>query len=268
GSVPNPLSDGCKEIDYSYTLDPTNGIADDGSDRPYLPRLTITRVPANRSLREISRTYFSSDSSGWDETQVCPTPGATWGYAGNLSTVHYYNLQQLNGNNGQLSRAQLYSVSRPDGTASIYEYPDQYTTIEYSGEPDYWPEPGSVLDGTITTTVLAGWSHPVSVTKQDYLSGIIVSSQTDTYTNSTGAYLDPLFRSYIATDLAGLQTQYIYNDCCGLDHVIGPDGTTTYYDYDPNFKRLLGTAKVVSASGGMITTTNVLDGLGRVLASV
>jgi len=259
GTAPNPSL--CTVTEYAYSLDSTvDGIDDDGALYPFTARRTIVKVPVAGSPQEISRTYHTVYASTWEETQQCPDPGAQWGAAANLRTVTCKDYQ-----------GRVVSSLNQDGTASVYTYQDDYTTIVQTGQPDNSVWPNSILSGTQTTTVVDELGLVQSVTSQDIATSVILSSQTYNYKDSGGNYLDPLRRSYDVTDLANRTTQYRYNDCCGLDYVVDGEGIKTYYEYDNVMKRQIGTRQVVSVVGSqerVIETTNRLDGLGRVLATM
>jgi len=111
----------------------------------------------------------------------------------------------------------------------------------------------------------------LSVTSLDITNSVVLASQVYNYKDSGGNYLDTLRRSYDVTDLAGRTAHYRYNDCCGLDYIDDREGIRTYYEYDPLMKRQIGTRTVVDVVGSLdraIETTNRLDGLGRVLATM
>lgn len=271
GTVPNPITNNCKETDYAYTLSSSeDGVTDDDSIYITTPRRTIVSIPAQGALREISRTYDQVFELS-EEVQQCPAPGSLWNASGNLRTITAYYSTGVTNVPGGSTRGKIQSISHPDGTAALYRYPDNYTTIEQTGEPDSFDYPTLIQDGTQTTTVVDGLGNVLTNTTASINLGtgvsITLAKDIYNYKDSNGNWLDPLERSYNLTDMAGRTTQYRYNDCCGLDHTVDPDGVTTTYIYDSNTKRLLGTTKTVSANAS-IERTNILDGLGRVLASM
>jgi RHS repeat-associated protein len=72
--------------------------------------------------------------------------------------------------------------------------------------------------------------------------------------------------SYQVVDLAGRTTTYQYASCgCGLESVTDPDGVVTEYSYD-DLKRPFATTILRGSSS--VTTTQTLDGAGRVLQAV
>ncbi|HWV99695.1 MAG TPA: RHS repeat-associated core domain-containing protein [Candidatus Acidoferrum sp.] len=262
GSEPNPITSACKVASYAYTLSAgVDGIDDFGTNRPWVARRTIVRAPVQGALQEISRQYCHVISTNEYQTQVCPNPGAQWGDAANLYT---YTKNNPDG--------KPYIVSRQDGTASIYYDAAGYSEVdEWRGQPDSVAYPGSIPNGTYTATIYDDLGNITSRVTTSIPEGVKLSSETYKYTDGSGNYLDRLRRSYDLADLANRTNQLRYNDCCGLSYSVDPDGATTTYIYDYNSKRLLGTSKVVAVNGqtqSVITTTNLLDGLGRVLAAM
>src|SRR5262249_35625560 len=162
------------------------------------------------------------------------------------------------------------SISSPDGTATLYTRPDDYTTVIETGEPNAWANPTQIFNGTRTTNVVDSFGLPLTSTTLDLhatAGGPVLSRRVYSYQDGSGHDLDPLHRSYDVTDtLAGLTTQYRYN-CCSLDYVVEPDGTKTYHDYDL-LKREIGTRRlldIVSSSERVIQITNLLNGAGDIL---
>jgi RHS repeat-associated protein len=282
GTVPAPLTNPCKEIDYSYTLGAGDGTSDDGTLNPWTPRKISVKVPVSGAMREISRTYHEVEGNPapqgqpiviYEEEQVCPNStadgsGALWGQSGNLITTTYESTNQ------DFSYGLPVLVERPDDTVSIFGYSTNsdgsQTTTESAGQPDSTANPTTVVQGTETVTDVDSLGRIASRTVYAIQPGLTnqVTLASSTYDYVTPG--DPSGRSYNLSDLAQRQTQYRYDDCCGLDNVTDPDGVITYYLYDANMKWLLGTSRVVGVGGSQntIQTTNVLDALGRVLATV
>ncbi|MEI8122611.1 MAG: hypothetical protein WCI20_11200 [bacterium] len=256
-----PYPNLCKVTEYAYSFDPdVDGIGDDSGLYLLTARRTIVKVPVAGAPQEISRTYHRVYDSTREEAQECPDPGATWGAAANLRMVTVKDDQ-----------GRVVSSLHQDGTATIYTYQDDYTTIEETGQPDDPSVPGSIVSGTQTTTVVDELGLLLSVTSLDITNSVVLASQVYNYKDSGGNYLDTLRRSYDVTDLAGRTAHYRYNDCCGLDYIDDREGIRTYYEYDPLMKRQIGTRTVVDVVGSLdraIETTNRLDGLGRVLATM
>jgi RHS repeat-associated protein len=148
-----------------------------------------------------------------------------------------------------------------------YDYAgDGATEVEETGQSSVWGDRSAwVVDGTQTTTLRDERGRVTSRTTRairNSVADIILSSEIYSYS-------DPLGRSYDVTDLAQRTTHYGYS-CCGLDYVTDADGATTYYLYDESLKRLIGTRRVVDVvflAERSIITTNLLDPMGRVLAT-
>jgi RHS repeat-associated protein len=273
---PDPLLDNCKETDFIYTLDssvdgnlPFN---DDPSANPWVARKTLVRIPVGGQMKEVSRTYHTFFNEFYEETMECPTPLSTWDAADNMHTIT--QTFEVDDGSGDWRKDLPVKVSRPDGTATLYTYSDDgTTTTETAGEPDYWADPSYIVNGTQTVTVRDSLGRIASQTVTAVRNGVadvVLGSQTYSYTDANSDPFDPLGRSYNVKDLAGRVTQYRYS-CCAVDYVIDPDNVTTYYIYDDNLKRLLGTRKVIDVEGDTelsLWTTNLLDGANRVLATL
>ena len=260
GTEPNPLVDHCKNTTYSYSLN----TADDGEnfagdpDNPWSICKTVVSIPVNSggtwSLQEVSRTYNESSYDwGWSDSRQCVKPGASWSDAGNLDTYteSNYGYDWPSGLNGL-----PVSVTHPDGSVTTYSYTDDTTT---ENDPD----------GTQTVTLTDAWGNPLSRTKTDTTTGVVLSKVKYNYQDGSDEYYDPLRRGHDVTDLAGRTTQYRYTDCCGYSTVTDPDGVTTQYDYDVLKRQVASTAfHVAYGSGDGIKTTNVLSSTSQVLQTM
>jgi len=242
GSAPNPAT--CKLTQYAYSL--TNTV--DGVDYPgntnnmFMPAKTSVDIYS----QEVSRTYHIA-YAGYDEVHRCVTPGSLWTNPNCLTNITYTYF------GGGYTAGKPYEVVDETGAQTTYAYPNTNTVIEY--DPD----------ATETTNVLDDWGNPLSSTRVDSATGVVLGQTLYTYTNSSGEFFDPLRRSYTVADLAGRITEYNYG-CCGLESMTDPDGVITLYNYDMLKNQ---TAQAISHDGGSsyVTTTNTLDGLGRVLAT-
>ena len=247
-TVPDPLVDLCKETDYTY---------DDTSVNPFEAVQVVTSVPVQVNgswqLQEISRNY-SYTSSGFHSQEQCSQPGAGQGSPGNLVTMTYAYDQW-----DPASAGRTKSVSYPDGTASFYTYAltsTNFTTVESTGQPDYWWQPSSITDGKETTMVIDSLGRIQSKIVKDIQTGITLSQETYYYSTN-----DPLGSDYSVVDLAGRTNTYEYA-CCGLDSSLDPDGVGASYAYD-SMKRVTSTSVIRGSS--WVSTTNAYNGLGRVL---
>jgi len=280
GSVttePVPEDVGCKMTQYTYALtNEVDGIDDGGDpDDPWSVRKTIMSLPVqagtNWQLREVSRTYHYSHQASsiyYDETQVCPMPGGLWGDPGNLITINTRH------DTADFKQGLPASESRPDGTATVYSYElnettGVMTTTMQTGVPNSWISPSFMTAGTETVTVTDEFGNVTSRTQKDIYTEVVLARETYNYLTATNTLIDQLKRSYDVTDLAGRVTQYRYANCCGVDYTIDPDGVQTYRLRD-DLNRSVGTRRVVEIAGGnerSITTTNLLDAAGRILAT-
>lgn len=240
-NVPDPATDLCKQTVNTYDsygqLIQTDASVPDGSG----------------AMREIASSYHTHNQNQTID-EVASNPGiGSWG-AGNLFTVTWtYD------DSDPVSAGRIKSVTRPDGTATLYSYTltaTNFITVESTGQPDYWYSPSSIQDGTETETTVDLLGRIQSKVTKDILSGKVLSQETYIYSAS-----DPYGHDYYVVDLAGRTNTYEYA-CCGLDSSVDPDGVGTSYTYD-SMKRVTSTSVIRGSS--WVTTTNQYDGLGRVL---
>jgi len=241
---PNPQGDNCRLTQYSYA-----------TDDPYDPTFnvvyrTVVSIPLQSGQdwiwHEVSRSYHTVyPEIGFDLVQQCVNPDGYDGDPSNLSTLTYTHVTY------DFQHGLPYYVQHSDATTTSYTYPDQYTTIESSS------------DGTETTTVVDELGNIVSRTTLD--ASVTLAAETYIRTNASGEYFDPLRRGYDMVDLGGRTNRYRYNECCGYDYTVNAEGQTNRFDYD-TLKRQVARTLFYGGSTG-IKTTNVLDGLGRVVVA-
>ena len=230
---------------------------DPDPDNPLSPLKTTVSLPVasgtNWISQEVSRIYHITDvSSSGHTTRMrlsnANTRGRNFTASSNLVTDTESFVTD------DYTSGLPYSIAHSDGTTTSYSYPDPYTTIR--NDPD----------GSETTNVVDAWGKPLSETKIDLGTGVVLENKVYTYTNGSGQLLlDPLEPQLLCiADLAGRTTHYIY-DCCNLDSVVDPDYVSTGYSYDP-MKRRVATS-VYYGGTNAITTTNILDAAGRVLVT-
>jgi RHS repeat-associated protein len=270
--APDPAQDHFKKTVYSYTLtDAVDGVTDNGTVNAWLPRKVSVSVTGSGVLREISRTYRRVTDTTQEEIQECPNPIATtrWSDNASLRTInfYYYALDDSD----DYRKGLPVSVSRPDGTATVYTYSsDGSVKTVGTGQPDSWDRPGAILDGTVVETVFNALGQPsseITVARQPGTADIVIGSKLYNYKNDAGQDLDALHRSYDLTELGNKITKFRY-DCCGLLSVVDPAGVTTYYERELQRNRDIGTKTVVGFSGQneqVVEVTNKLDALGRVI---
>jgi hypothetical protein len=245
----NALESNCRAVHYDYT--PLANSGDDGSLQPQAPRTTIEYLLG----QEIGRTY-AVIKPGEKRSIRCQTAGAAWTAADNLVTITRY---YTTGSFTDYAR----STDYPDGTRTAWLYSTSgtgtnatQTTVVLNGQVD----PNSdtnILAGTITTAALGHVGQLISTTVQDKASTTILNQ--DNYT-----YLDEFRRSYTVAHLDATTETYQYA-CCGLDTTTDRDGVQSQYLYD-DMGRQLG--RTILAYTPTLTTTNILNAAGNVLATV
>lgn len=240
-NAPDPATDQCKQTVNTY------------DSYGQLIQTDVSVPDGSGSMREIASSYHTHNQNQTID-EVASNPGiGSWG-AGNLATVTWtYD------DSDPVSAGRIKSVSRSDGTATLYLYTltaTNFITVESSGQPDYWYNPSSIQDGTETETTVDLLGRIQSKVIKDIQNGKILSRETYTYSAS-----DPYGHDFYVVDLAGQTNTYEYA-CCGLDSSMDPDGVGTSYTYD-SMKRVTSTAIIRGPS--WVTTTNTYDGLGRIL---
>ncbi len=249
---PDPSITHCKRTTYYYSVDPTisSGCITIDPWKPFSTTVYIaTFYGPNWGWQAVSKTtdnIHTAYHKTWsgDEFRQYVYP----------DDPHFLETDTKNLATGGCTNGRPYLIIHPDGSETDYSYPDEFTTIE------------SDPDGTQTTNIVDELGNPLSTTKIHRVTGVVLSRQIYTYTNASGDYYDQLRRSHDVTDLAGRTTQYRYNDCCGLYTVTDPDGVTTVFTKDVLNRQVASTVYYGNyGSGNGITTTNVLNALGRVL---
>jgi len=153
----------------------------------------------------------------------------------------------------------LKAVVHPDKTLTTYSYATNatgtlWTNIVAHGTPD--PTYTTVIDGTITYSVITNSGWYLLVETRDIATGVVLSR--DMYSN-----FDEFGRPRRVTHLDGTYEDTYYSTCCGtVESTTDRDGVLTQYLYDAA-GRQTGYRKVYGAN--VITYTNVLDAAGRVL---
>jgi RHS repeat-associated protein len=245
GTAPNPLVNHCKLTSYAYdvpTIDTNNNTTEDIFQSRWTTNLIPVQGSSGWALQVVACQFYYLDSEESDLYQyINPGVDSSYLYTGTSDGQNWFGVRSP------------WEISHPDGTSTFYDYPDQFTTIEY--DPD----------GSQTTNVTDELGNPLSITRVESSSGVILSRQTYTYTNSSGVYYDQLRRNHDVTDLAGRTTQYRYYDCCSDYTVTDPDGNETQYT-DDLLKRPVARTVFYGGSTG-ITQTNILDGAGRTLVN-
>jgi RHS repeat-associated protein len=238
----------CRVIANDFSSSVVSGSGDEASLRTGTPRRSVESILGY----EVSRHYNVS-KLGEEQRIQAQTAGAAWDAADNMVTISGY---YTNG----LFLGKPTSILNPDGTKTIFNYAQNgsYTTNEVlSGIPDWFSETDTLYFGTDTTEVLdSSWrlvSHTVNAV---YNSG---ANSCTTEQENYSAF-DDFGRAQMTAYLDGSYSLVNYG-CCGQQIVTNREGTVITYGYDA-LKRLI-TTKI-----GGITTSNILDAAGNLLATV
>lgn len=239
-SVTNSADSSNRLLIYDYS---SQGSGDIGTNDIYTPRLTTEKLLG----QEIKRSYTVMLANGYQEI-VCPYPGLAL-----TNSLNEVTTTVICTNGTFIDRPLL--ITHPDGTITGYIYSrtstDETVTVGV-GQPD--SSGTNVYNGTktVTDTGLAGQINSVYTYRVQ--SGVSTLVDQQTY-----QYNDPMFRSHTITYLDG-RTETSTYDCCGLASSTDKDGTETDYSYD-------GLHRQVATTKTGITQTNILDAVGRTLAS-
>jgi RHS repeat-associated protein len=288
---PDVVSNLCKLTTYDYTsvaATEVDAVTNNPSQARTIAVVLPVLVSGSWQAQEVSRTYQAFDdfctaqgpaAAPRMEEQFCVLPGVAWedtttfhpgGWKAltNVNTITLsYPLDDVISEAGKPE-----AVFRADGTATLYTYSQtdtNFVTVESTGaliDGSYWgfdfflvDVPWQLASGTTTTTVADQLGRMQSRTVVDIVTGATLANDVYTYDTS-----DLSGRNYTLTDLAGRTTTYVYA-CCGLESVTDPDGVVTTYTYD-SLKRLIATT-VTRGGTNSVTTSSLLDGLGRILVT-
>lgn len=247
----------CRLTEYDYSTNAVPGSGDIAWIEPTSPRRTAESV-----LGQPVAISYRVHLLGETRDIRCSDAGTDWNSEGTLVTTN------RSYTNGQFYGKPL-SVLHPDGTAQIFKYyasepPTSYgvtlidnlTNVVFSGQPD--TSQTGLLDGTKTVTIVGPVGQVYSQETTDVRSQPPIITARSTYGD-----FDEFVRAQSQTNLDGrvIQKQYCASCGCGPTSVTGPEGSTTSYQYDP-LKRL----RTTTQDG--ITTSNVLDAAGNVLATI
>ncbi len=224
------------------------GYGDDGTINPHVPRKVIEYL----QWHPVSCRYTLFPSPFTRIDVQCLDPQAQWDDPNNLFTTNKYY------QDGPY-QFMLKLVVHPDKTLTTYSYATNatgtlWTNIVAHGTPD--PTYTTVIDGTITYSVITNSGWYLLVETRDIATGVVLSR--DMYSN-----FDEFGRPRRVTHLDGTYEDTYYSTCCGtVESTTDRDGVLTQYLYDAA-GRQTGYRKVYGAN--VITYTNVLDAAGRVL---
>lgn len=201
--------------------------------------------------QEVGRTYTAFYSAS-NAVQVvkCQTTNASFTAANNLVTTTCYD-----------SFYRPLKVFNADGTISFYTYftnsDNSITTTNTVGQPNSGGT--AVAEGTQAITVVGSSGQMIS-NIVFYVTGSSLGAvlQQDYYSYDSSDYAH---RSPTITHLDGTTTTE-RQGCCGmplLGNTVDKDGTTNYFVYD-------GLQRTISSTIDSVTTTNIYDGYGNIVA--
>src|SRR6266511_2868972 len=190
---------------------------------------------------------------------VCQDPNAAWNDTNNLVTI------TKTYDNNHAFKFRLASIKHPDGTVAFYTYSTnatELTTTISEGQPSA-VQTNIVEEGTQTVTVVGVLGemksrtvYPIIASNPD--TNKILAREIYTYLGDDAFKLTPTITNLDGTTTSGTQCSC---GAAGPESTTDKDGTTTYYTYDA--LRRLNSSKTLG-----ITTTNLLDAMGRSLATV
>lgn len=180
-------------------------------------------------------------------------PNAAWNDPGNLVTITSTYV-------GGLFEGKPQSITRPDGTMSLYQYEyvasggtSNLVTTTSTGQPN--DDASDILNGTRTVTTVNQ-------------AGVTVREETHDVTEGIDTLLS--WDEAVTFDDFGRATQVDYSDgttattvygCCGVLSTTDREGIATAYTYD-------SLNRMVTSTRAGITTSNSYDAAGDILSTV
>ena len=243
-SATNAAESQCRVLEVTYA---TAGVFTN-------PAISTTEKVMGQIVAKSFRAVYSGTNV---QEIVCQDPNAAWNDTNNLVTItRYYN-------DGHPFKRRLASIKNPDGTLALYSYATnatELTTTISEGQPG-GTDTNSVAEGTQTVLVEGTLGESKSRTVYPIIAGNVDTSKTlvrESYSYSSG---DPFKLTPTVTNLDGTITSGTPGCCAapGPESITDKDGTTTSFTYDALRRRNSSTTLG-------ITTTNILDALGRSLA--
>src|SRR6266498_1468167 len=245
-SANNAAESQCRVLEVTYA---TAGVFTN-------PAISTTEKVMGQIVAKSFRAVYSGTNV---QEIVCQDPNAAWNDTNNLVTItRYYN-------DGHPFKRRLASIKNPDGTLALYSYATnatELTTTISEGQPG-GTDTNSVAEGTQTILVEGTLGESKSRTVYPIIAGNVDTSKTlvrESYSYSSG---DPFKLTPTVTNLDGTITSGTPGCCAapGPESITDKDGTTTSFTYDALRRRNSSTTLG-------ITTTNILDALGRSLATI
>jgi RHS repeat-associated protein len=211
----------------------------------------VTTLDVERVLGvEVSRSYRVRSSTRTRHVR-CAAPGADIHAAGNVTTTTTYEQNPDDGS--PLTGRRVTRTERADGTLTLRDYPSAHREIEWSGEPDATGD--AVVNGTRTDTQKNEFGHVVHREVRDVASSALTDSETAIAFDNTGRPIE-------WRNLGGAVRKIAMGACCGVESETERDGSTRFYEYDPEGHVVLATH--ADAQGEWIHERTVYDGAGRV----
>ncbi len=196
----------------------------------YTTSMTVKRIAG----AEVSRSYHREYWDGYDDV-ICQTAGAAYGAADNLttSTRNYLGNQVVKGSLSGGLAGRLKSITRPDGTASLYTYSapafntdtgveglTELTTVVKDGKANAGLS--DITEGTITSRVQNITGNIIEETVLDKISNYVLKRDIAQTVDSFG-------RPLVVNHFNGTTSTRVY-DCCHLASEADERGITSVYE--------------------------------------
>lgn len=212
--------------------------------------VTTTDIEAVLGV-EVARSYTVRSSMQTRFVQ-CVSAGAAIDASGNRVTITTYVQNPVDDN--PFTGMRVSRIEHPDGTLTLRTYPGEQVETEWHGEPNSGGT--AVVDGTRTDIQKNDFGQVVMREVYDIASSVLIDSETAIDFDSTGR---PVEWRY----LDGTTRRIVPGCCCGIESETARDGSTRFYEYDPEGRPVLTT--YANAVGTSVVERAIYDAAGRLL---
>src|SRR6266540_981550 len=243
-SSTNAADSECRVLEITYATSATNPVISQ-----------VDKVLGHIVSKRFTAIYNTTNI----QDIVCQDPNAGWNDTNNLVTItKTYDINHA-------FKYRLASIKHPDGTVAIYTYSTngmELTTTISEGQPSA-VQTNIVEEGTQTVTVVGAIGemksrtvYPIIASNVD--TNKVLAREIYTYSGDDAFKLTPTIEYLDGRTNSGTQCSCA---AAGPESTTDKDDTTTYYTYDA--LRRLNSSKTLD-----ITTTNLLDAMGRSLETI